>query len=117
MLPKVLLFKDQVQARTMISFRWLGTGFDVAKSKGVLFIQFGKKPVKFIYVSKSKPPVTMLSYGWRTIIRTPFFRMGTTLRPLDLVKPWRKQCTHKKKASAHKKHGTMTVDLISSSSG
>lgn len=100
----------------LISVRWLKTGLDYLSKEGTIFIQYGRKPVKFIYYAPAsvKLPLFFVSVGWNTTFRFKGLRLGNTRKPLDLIKAWRIQC---KKDLDQSRAGITTTDRIRSGTG
>ena len=75
----------------LMSFRWLGTGFDYLERKGFKFIQFGNKPVRFIVIKSPAiaSPMFLLQPFWKTHLVTKRFRYGVTGKPFRFNKLWR----------------------------
>ena len=78
------------------SLRWMGVGWDSMWSEKSIFVQFGKQPVKFIFIDRAKagPPLFLLANGWKTLFsKTLFskwgFRAGITAQPLKMHRFWR----------------------------
>jgi len=114
--PRAVIYKEPQKDSILASFRWLGTGFDLLKGTNTLFIQFGRRPVKFFYYAPRtmKMPLFIISAGWEVKFKTPTIRLGTTRRPLDLVKAWRREC---KEDSERRSRMTMKTNKISYGTG
>lgn len=115
LLPRVLIYKDEFNSQLLITIRWKGNGLDLLRENHAIFVQFGKNPVKFIYLSKKhiKPPTFLFSYRWRTKLTLGPLRVGTSTKPLDLTKPWRNLCKRDSDPSPH----TATKEKINYGSG
>jgi len=101
LLPQIAAYKDD--KGIVVCFRWLGRGFDFLKKNDLYFLQIDTNPVSFICkIPKDKrPPLFLVSSGWKTKGQKLGIRYGTTKNPLDLAKPWRKLCrteSHQSKA-------------------
>lgn len=71
-----------------VSSRFLFINFDLSWIKGgKKFLQFGKRPVKFISYA-SKHPMIIRSIGWKTIYTKFKFKFGTTRKPIDFSTVW-----------------------------
>jgi hypothetical protein len=76
------------------SFRWLGTGWDSFISKNLVFVQFGRRPVKFIcLLSKTaKAPLFILAAKWQVLFNSKRLKVGTTGSPINASRLWRTKC-------------------------
>lgn len=92
LLPQIAAYKDD--KGVVVCFRWMGKGFDFLKKEGFYFLQIDTDPVSFICkIPKDKrPPLFLVSSGWKTKGQKLGIRYGITKNPLDLAKPWRKLC-------------------------
>ena len=80
---------------SVLSLRWLGRGFDFMKKEdGSALLQFGARPVKFIFwLSKNKGeiPTFLFSRKWESKILLGRLRAGYTQKPLDFAKLYRRE--------------------------
>jgi hypothetical protein len=59
----------------------------VKKNTGRVFVQFGKKKIKWLLFNstKEKKPIFLKSYGWKTVFSFFNLSFGYTKKPLDLA--------------------------------
>lgn len=75
---------------TNICFRTKYLKFDMSYGTTHHFLQFGKDPVKFVCITKNKHPIFLRSIGWKIKKTFKSIVIGTTTRPINYPKLFKK---------------------------